>query len=75
MTGGHLNRNIQRGVNQVRQAVGVEPNPEWEYSEMPPDPVTKTINGIASAIYDFGLYLKDKQSTQKPLEGSRARFN
>lgn len=74
LTGGHLNRNLQRGLNQIKQAVGFQPNPVYEYSEIPPDPITKTVNGIASAIYDFGSYLKDKQSTQKPLEGSRARF-
>lgn len=52
MTGGHVESTIDKGVNVLRQSLGIEPNPVGHHPT--PDPLGAVTNTVARGIWDMG---------------------
>ena len=63
-TGGYVERTIDKGVNVVRQAVGMKPN-QLDAPD-PEGPITKFANGVARQIFNVGATLSGSNA-QYPL--------
>ena len=52
MTGGHVESTIDKGVNVLRQSLGIAPNPVGHHPT--PDPLLSIRNTVARGIWDMG---------------------
>ena len=52
MTGGHVESTIDKGVNVLRQSLGIKPNPVGHHPT--PDPMVSVRNTVARGIWDVG---------------------
>ena len=60
MTGGHVERTLDKAVNTVRQAVGQKPN--GLDTPDPEGPITQFANGVAKQIFNVGAQLWGKNA-------------